>query len=154
MGGKGLDFKSKNMNKTSAKIYFSKGVINIEGNVRILFCIFTLLIIFLLSLILPKSIKAYSEEKYQNYFYFKAINNTLSVIKSSEVEEKHTSEKGSIRLEALSFLGIDVSNPISILTKEVAYLNKDEFTSEIKVASVDNIGENIKTFILNPFKLE
>ena len=133
---------------------FSIPVIKREGNVRVVFSIFALLIIFLLSLILPKSIKAYSEGNYQNYFYFKAINNTLSVIKSSKVEEKHTKSENSIRLAVLSFLGIDVSNPVSIITKEVAYLNADEIKPSIKVDSVENISENIKTFILNPFKLE
>jgi stage II sporulation protein P len=133
---------------------FSIPVIKKDGNVRVVFSIFALLIIFLLSLILPKSIKAYSEENYQNYFYFKAINNTLSVIKSSNVEEKHTEMENNIKFEVLSFLGMDVTNPISIITKEVAYLNADEIKPSIKVDSVENISENIKTFILNPFKLE
>ena len=133
---------------------FSIPVIKKKGNVRVVFSIFVLLIIFLLNLILPKSIKAYSKENYRNYFYFKAINNTLSVIKSSDVEEKHTESENRIRLSVLSFLGIDISNPILIITKELAYLNADEVKPSIKVDSVENISENIKTFILNPFKLE
>ena len=62
---------------------FSKHTIKKDSNVRMAFSIFTLLIIFLFGVILPKSTKAYSEGNYLNYFYVKAINNTLSVIKSS-----------------------------------------------------------------------
>jgi stage II sporulation protein P len=154
MSYKGVDFKSKNVDISNKKINFSKYVIKKDDNVRIVFSIFTLLIIFLLSLILPKSIKAYSEGKYQNYFYFNAINNTLSVIKSSNMNEKYTNDDNSIRFVALSLLGIDMSNPRSIITKEVAYLNKDEVRSDINVNNVDNKSEDIKTLILNPFKLD
>jgi stage II sporulation protein P len=154
MSYKDVGFKSKNVNMVSKKMNFSKLVIKKHGNVKIVFSIFTLLIIFLLSFALPKSIKAYGGGKYQNYFYFKAINNTLSVIKSSKVEEKHASVESDIKSAALSFLGVNVLNPISIITKEVAYLKKDEISADIKVENVDNIGEKIKTFILNPFKLE
>lgn len=121
-----------------------------NGRARLVFVILTLLVIFLFSFILPENIKAYSEENYQNYFHFKAINNTLSVIESSNMEEKHTETNNTIRFSVLSFLGINISNPISIITKESAYLSSNGFKSSIKVEKI----EDIKTFILNPFKLE
>ncbi|MBX4272225.1 stage II sporulation protein P [Clostridium estertheticum] len=46
----------------------------------------------------------------------------------------------------LSFLGVDISNPISIITKQIAYLNKNEVGS-----SVNNEVDDINTIV--PFKL-
>jgi stage II sporulation protein P len=154
MSYKGVGFKSKNLDTSNKKISFSKYVIKKDDNVRIVFSIFTLLIIFLLSLILPKSIKAYSEGEYQNHFYFNAINNTISVIKSSKMNEKYVNNDNSMRFIALSLLGIDVSDPISIITKEAAYLSRDEIASGINEGKVNNKNEDIKTLVLNPFKLD
>ena len=97
----------------------SKHTIKRDSNVRMAISIFTLLIVFLFGVILPKNVKAYGSESYLNNFYIKAINNTLSVIKAaSEVTNKN---ENSITFSALSFLGIDIWNPISIITKEVAF---------------------------------
>lgn len=132
---------------------FSKHTIKKDSNVRIAFSIFTLLIIFLFGVILPRNAVAYSEGKYLNYFYVKAIDNTLSVIKSGAVDNQSDNNEGSLKFDTLSFLGIDIGNPISIITKEIAYLNKDEINVDIKVENESNEVNGLKTFILNPFNL-
>ncbi|MBZ9688187.1 stage II sporulation protein P [Clostridium estertheticum] len=132
---------------------FSKYTIKKDSNVRIAFSIFTLLIIFLFGIILPKSTKAYSEGNYINYFYVKAVNNTLSVIKSVSTQDQSIKNETSLKLQALSFLGIDISNPISIITKEIAYLNENEISGDVNVKKDSNEVNKLKTFILNPFNL-
>ncbi|MGH4137927.1 stage II sporulation protein P [Clostridium sp.] len=116
--------------------------------------IFTLLIIFLLGMLLPKSVKANSEGEYQNYFYVNVLNNVLSVIKCSNKENQSTNDENSMKIEFLSFLGIDISNPISIVTKEIAYLNNNEGATDVSVTDKSNGVDKIKTFILNPFNLD
>jgi len=153
MSYKGLDFKGKNKKVLSEKTNFSKSAIKKDSNVRMLLCVFTLLIIFLFGLILPKSTKAFSEGEYRNYFYVKVINNTLSLIKASNTEEQDANSENSMKFAALSFLGVNISNPISIITKEVAYLNNNEISTDVNENDGNNIGETLKTFILNPFKL-
>ncbi|MBW9155051.1 stage II sporulation protein P [Clostridium tagluense] len=130
---------------------FSKHTIKKNSNVRIVFSIFTLLIIFLFGIVLPKNALAYSEGNYLNYFYVKAIDNTLSVIKSLGNEEQSPKSESSSKLQTLSFLGIDISNPISIITREISYLNENETNGDAKNNS--NKVNNLKTFILNPFNL-
>jgi len=132
---------------------FSKHTIKKDSNVRIAFSIFTLLIIFLFGVILPKNAAAYSEGNYINYFYVNAINNTLSIIKSANNGDHSEKSESSLKLQALSFLGIDIRNPISIITKEVAYLNKNEISAEVNVENEGREVDKLKTFILNPFNL-
>lgn len=130
------------------------------SNVRITLSIFTLLIIFLFGVILPKSTRAVSEGNYLNSFYLNAINNTLSVIKTSSGNEQDKSNENSIKLAALSFFGVNILNPISIIAREIAFLNKEDIAkdpnvnnTDNNVNNTDNEGKNLKTFILNPFKL-
>ncbi|GCD13025.1 stage II sporulation protein P [Clostridium tagluense] len=142
-----LYFKGKNKNGTSKKMDFSKHAIIRNSNGKIFLSIFTLLFIFLLGLILPKSVRANSEGKYQNYFYVNVLNNVLSVIKCSNKDEN------SMKPAVLSFLGIDISNPISIITKEIAYLDNNKGSSDVSVADENDCVEKVKSFILNPFNL-
>ncbi|MCJ7689037.1 MAG: stage II sporulation protein P, partial [Clostridiaceae bacterium] len=121
---------------------------NKNGNVRMIFSVFTLLLIFSLGLFIPKSAKAYSDGDYQNYFYLKVISNTLSVFKSSNTENVYTSSENDMKFAVLSFLGIDIMNPISIITKEIAFVNNNVKTTELKVQNTD-----VKTLIPSPFKL-
>ncbi|MBU3090710.1 stage II sporulation protein P [Clostridium sp. CF011] len=144
MSYKGIEIKGKYKNMLSKKTNFSKYAIKKNSNVRIFFCVFILLIIFLLSLILPKSAKADNEGKYRNYFYVNVINNTLAVIKSSNTEQQYTNSENSVKLSALSLLGVDILNPISIIVKEVAFLDNNDASSDVS---------NSK-FSPNPFKLE
>lgn len=151
-----MRYKDITNNAPNEKVIFVKKAIKKNGNVKIVFSIFTLLLIFLFGLIIPKGAKAYSEGNYQNYFYLKVIKNTLSVFKSSNTEDVYTSGESDMKFSALSFLGIDIMNPISIITKEIAFLNKDEKSTDISVNNNDvdkakNEEDSIK--INEPFKL-
>lgn len=144
MSYKGIEIKGKYKNMLSGKMNFSKCSIKKNSNVRMFFCVFILLIIFLLGFILPKSAKADNEGKYRNYFYVNVINNALSVIKSSNTDEQYANSEKSMKLSALSFLGVDILNPIAIIVKEVAYLDNNDASTD-----VSNLN-----FSLNSFKLE
>ena len=111
MSYRGTNFKGKNKIMPSEKMSFSKYSIKMNSNVRIFFCVFTLLIIFLLGVILPKSAKADSKENYRNYFYIDVINNALSVMKSSNALRQDTNSENSTNSTILSFLGVDILNP-------------------------------------------
>ncbi|MBU3190125.1 stage II sporulation protein P [Clostridium bowmanii] len=147
MSNEGIGFKG--MNNTMPKHTIKK-----DNNSRMFLTIFTLLIIFLFGVILPKRANANSEGTYLNYFYVNVINNVLSVIKCSNKEAQSRSNENSMKIAALSFLGIDISNPISIIIKEIAYLDNNEDSIDISVADHSNGIEKIKTFILNPFNLD
>ncbi|MBZ9635350.1 stage II sporulation protein P [Clostridium sp. FP1] len=146
-----MSYKCKN-NILNEKMIFSKQAVKKDSNARMFLSIFTLLIIFLLGMILPKSVKANNEGKYRNYFYVNVINNVLSVIKCSNKEEQSINSENSMKIAALSFLGIEISNPISIVVKEIAYLDKNEISPEVNY--VDNAENNTEKFSSNPFKLE
>jgi len=115
---------------------------------RILFCSFTLLIIFLTGLLLPKSVEADSEGTTLNYLYVNVINNVLSTIKVSN-KEKYANSENSMKNAVLSFLGIDIPNPMSIITKEITYLHNNEGAD-----NESNGVEERKTLVLNPFVLD
>ncbi len=132
---------------------FSKHTFKKHSNVRIAFSIFALLIIFLFGVILPRSAVAYTEGKYINYFYVKCIENALSVIKSTSSDQQRDDKENSAKFQALSFLGIDIGSPISIITKEIAYLNNNEINANALLENQSDKVNNLKTFILNPFNL-
>lgn len=118
------------------------GGVKKNSNGRKIICVF--LIIFLLGLILPKSAKADNTGKSpKNYFYITAIKNTLAAINPQGNAKK---DVGITKHPILSFLGVDISNPISIITKQIAYLNKNEVGS-----SVNNEVDDINTIV--PLKL-
>ncbi|MCB2292551.1 stage II sporulation protein P [Clostridium algoriphilum] len=144
MSYKGIKHEGKNKSILNKKINFLECALKKNSNVRIFFSILTLLIIFFIGLILPRSAKANSEGNYTNHFYVNAINNALSVIKSSSTKQQDNSEN-STDLVALSFLGVDILNPISIVVKEIAYLDKSETSTDIS---------NSETFSINPFNLD
>ncbi|MBU3189715.1 stage II sporulation protein P [Clostridium bowmanii] len=153
MSYSGIDFKGVSNKLTSEKPNFPKHNCKKDTNGRVFSSIFTLLIIFLFGSILPKSVRAYGEGKYQNYFYVKAISNTLSVINVSKTEEKNTDNETSIKFAVLSILGVDILNPISIIAKEISYLNNNEIIPDSNVNNHSSGVENLKTFILHPFNL-
>ncbi|MBX4264866.1 stage II sporulation protein P [Clostridium estertheticum] len=111
---------------------------------KMLLSVLTFLFIFLLCLVLPKSANATNEGKSQNYFFIKAITNTVALFNSPSNGEQDTNSE--IKYSILSFLGIDTSNPISIITKEIAYLDKNKVS-----ANVNNEGDDINSIV--PFKL-
>ncbi len=116
---------------------------------RLLLSVSTFLIIFLLCLISPTNANADNADaslKSQNYFYVNAINNALASIKSLSNGTK--AANGEDEYTTLSFLGIDIFNPTSILSKEIAYLNNTSIDNE------SNGVEERTTLTLNPFKLD
>jgi stage II sporulation protein P len=151
MSYKGIDFKNNHKNIPSEKTTLSKHRIKTHSNRALYLSIFTLLIIFLLGLILPKRINAYNEEKYPNYFYINVINNVLPVIKCSTKEGQNTNSENSMKFEALSLLGVDIINPISIIVKEIPYLNINEVIPDVNNASKED--KNSKPFVITPFNL-
>lgn len=118
------------------------------------FSVLVFIIIFLLGLILPKSVKADNGEKNLNYFYAMAINNVLAVINSSNTEEQNNNSKNNMKVTTLSFLGIDILNPLSIVKKEIAYLDNNEGNADVSIDNESDGVEKRKTFILNPFNLD
>ena len=117
------------------------------NNHRIFLSVFTILIIFIVGLLLPKRTNADNDGKSQNYFYVKAISSTLVSLNPQSSGEHNANRE--IKYSILSFLGIDITNPISMIKREVASLNKNDIST-----SVDNPTLNkdaIKTVI--PFKL-
>jgi stage II sporulation protein P len=118
-----------------------------DSNDKMFLSVFTFLTIFLLGLILPKSTNADNGEKSQNYFYIKAISNTLVSINSKSSQEQDINSE--IKYSVLSFLGIDTSNPISIISKEVSYFRGDKIIANANNASNDI--ENIEA--VTPFEL-
>ena len=153
MSYKGIDHKDRKGNIPNRRISFFKQLIEKDSNGRMVFSIFALLIIFLFGLILPKSAKAYGEGRYENFFYLNAINNTLSVIKSAGAKDSDTKSESNMKFATLSFLGIDLLNPISIITKEIACFNKDEISTDINVDKTVSENESVNTITFNPFKL-
>jgi len=149
MSYKRMNFKSEYKSNVYTKTSSSNCFANKNSNVRVFLSIFALLIIFLLGMILPKSAKANSEGQYRNYFYVSVINNALSVMKLSGNKDQSSASEENMKIAALSFLGVDITNPISIIVKEVAYLDKNEGDASANVSGTT--GEN--TFSLNPFKL-
>jgi len=130
---------------------FSKHRIKPNSNKAMSLSLFTLLLIFSLGLALPKSINAYNDEKNPNYFYVNVINNVLPIIKCSNKEAQNANDENTIKFSALSLLGVDIINPISIIVKEIAYLNINEVIANVNNSSKEN--ENLKPFVVTPFNL-
>ena len=143
----GINLKNINKNMITGKLKFSKHAIKKDSNMRIFLSVLTLLIIFLIGSILPKSAKADNKGKYLNYFYVNVINNVLPITKSPNTQEQYTNSKNDMGSAALSFLGVDISNPISIVTKEIAYLNENEVSTDV------NNERSEEAFSINPFNL-
>jgi len=128
-----------------------KGVEKYSDGKKI-FSVLVFIIIFLIVSISPKSVKADSKGEYINYFYVSIINNVLPIIKSSNTEEQYTNSKINMGSATLSFLGLDISNPISIIAKEISYLDTNKVSADINNESNGEI--NLNAVNINPFKLE
>ena len=126
-----------------------KGVEKYSDGKKI-FSVLVFIIIFLIVSISPKSVKADNGQKYFNYFYINVIHNVLAVTKTSNTNEQHAnSEEINTGMEVLSVLGVDILNPISIITKEIAYLDKNEFTTDLDNESkVEKVKEKNKRIVL------
>ncbi|MCB2290673.1 stage II sporulation protein P [Clostridium sp. CS001] len=130
---------------------FSKHKIKPNSSKAMSLSLFTLLLIFLLGIALPKSINAYNNEINPNYFYINVINNVLPIIKCSNKDEHNLNGENAMKFSALSLLGMDIVNPISIIVKEIAYLNINEV-----MTNVNNLGKEDETpesLVITPFNL-
>lgn len=93
----------------------------------------------MLVVILPCLVKAnsYSSSMKRNMFYVQVLNYTMPVVKATSFNEDDMAENGfSIGNSVLSVLGLNVNNPISVLGREVAFLELKHSNSK-DVANVD-----------------
>lgn len=81
-----------------------------------------------------------------NMFYMKLLNYAMPLAKSASVSEDDLAEYDfSIRDELLKFLGLDVSDPLSVVARELSIFKPPD-------TYADN-SEGKTSFSLNPFKL-
>lgn len=107
--------------------------------------IIVLIFIVLISIAIPSIVKAAEESNRRNMFYIQLINYTMPLIKTTSFDEDDMAENQfSIKEVVLSYLGIDIHSPVSILQKEISYLNTEEKAMPSK---------GLVDFALNPFKL-
>lgn len=79
----------------------------------------------ILVIILPCIVKAnsYSNDKKRNMFYVEILNYTLSTVKATSFSEDDMAENSfSIRNTILKTVGLNTGNPMSLLGREVAFL--------------------------------
>lgn len=148
-----MSYKDKDRNMLNRKSHLLKYIFQKHSDGRVGCSIFVLLIIFFIGLILPKSAKAYEEGRYTNPFYLNAISNTLCVINSVGNAELDMKNENSIKSTTLSFWGIELLNPISIITREISYFNNNEIITAIDVDHGVSEDEIVETMTFNPFKL-
>ncbi|GLC32234.1 stage II sporulation protein P [Clostridium omnivorum] len=104
-----------------------------------------LIFIVLISIVIPSIVKAAEESNRRNMFYIQLINYTMPLVKTTSFDEDDMAENQfSIKAVVLSYLGIDIHSPMSILQKEISYLNTEEKATPSK---------GLVDFALNPFKL-
>lgn len=123
-------------------------------SVLVFIIIIIIIIFFLLGLILPKNAKADNGEKYLNYFYINVINNVLSVTKTLNTDDQYANSEKNMGMAISSILGVDIFNSISIITKEIAYLDNNEDSTDVSIDNESNNVEKRESFILNPFNLD
>ncbi|MCM0647672.1 stage II sporulation protein P [Clostridium swellfunianum] len=79
-------------------------------------------------------------------FYVRLINYAMPIVKSVTVSEDDLAEYDfSVSQKFLEFLGLDVSNPLSVIGREVSLLTPTKVQAEGK--------EERPSFSINPFKL-
>jgi stage II sporulation protein P len=107
--------------------------------------IFLFIFIIMVNAIIPSMAKAGEESNRRNMFYIQLINYTMPLVKATSFDDDDMAENQfSIKELALSYLGIDIHSPLSILQKEISYLSTEEKTVPSK---------GLIDFALNPFKL-
>ena len=112
--------------------------------------------ILIITLISYNSVKAYSIDSIDSNntsntpitFFTKIINYTIPIVKVTSSDEKTLADNQfSIKKDFLEILGISLTDPYSIMGKEVCYLRGASLHNK---NGEGNEGENIS---LNPFKL-
>lgn len=107
--------------------------------------IIVFIFIVIISTAIPSIVKAAEESNRRNMFYIQLINYTMPLVKTTSFDEDDMAENQfSLKEVALSYLGIDIHSPVSILQKEISYLNTEEKAMPSK---------GLVDFALNPFKL-
>ncbi len=87
-----------------------------------------LVVTIILVIILPCMVKAnsYSSDKKRNMFYVQVLNYTLSTVKVTSFSEDDMAENTfSIRDTALKMIGLNTSDVLSLLGREMAFLDLD-----------------------------
>lgn len=90
-----------------------------------------------------------NNRRYNSLLYAQVINNSMPVIEVTTFEEEALAESNiTIQGEVLKLLGIDINNPVSILSRELPVV-KSTLNNESNMGAV--IAEN--TYGINPFNL-
>lgn len=103
----------------------------------------------LLTIAAPAVISAKAEagaSSGKGLFYVKLLNYTMPVVKSTAINEDDLAEyKFSVKENLLKLLGIDTSNPISIIGKELNFLKP----AKVQAGKIEDNTQ----FSINPFKI-
>lgn len=130
--------------------------LKMDSNNYIKICILIFLIIISISPFFVAKADSVREQAGKSHIYIKLINYTLPIAKVTTDEEEHKFKfNSSIKEQLLSSIGIELTEPLSILGKEVACLNNHTIynrTSNNKNKSEFNVPNsfNLKDdFIFN-----
>lgn len=103
----------------------------------------------LLTLSIPIISRAVGDETSspeKNLFYMEVINYTMPFVKSVALNEDEVAEYNySIKNKLLQIVGLDVGNPLSIVERELGFINA--------MNSEETQHETKTSFFINPFKL-
>ncbi len=87
---------------------------------------YVIVVSMFLVIILPCVVRAnsYSSNINRNLFYVKILNYTMPAVKATSFNEDDMAENGSyIGEEVLKILGLKLSSPMSVLSKEMSYID-------------------------------
>lgn len=106
------------------------------------------MVVLAISLAIPGIVRASSDEdNRRNMFYIRIVNYALPIVKNTAFDEDDMVEdQFSLKENILNVLGINTSNPMSILGTELAFLKEDGLEP-------GGQKESIAEAIINPFKL-
>lgn len=120
----------------------SKYVLKKRGkNIKKLYILFLISTLFI---VLPVVVKAnpnkYSEKN--NMFYIQVLNKSIPLAKATVFDEENLAENSfNIKRELLSLFSIKLEEPLTIIEKEMAFIDTSEVYNE-------------KNYKLNPFQLD
>jgi stage II sporulation protein P len=88
-----------------------------------------------------------SAEDTKNYIYISALNHTVPLISNAVADfDDGSREKFSLRNKVLEVFGIDIYNPMTVLSREMSVLRLTAIKS-------GHTEKPTKSFVLNPFNL-
>lgn len=97
---------------------------------------FALIIPILIIIILPCVAKAnsYSGNINRNMIFVQILNYTLPVVKATSFNEEDMAEKGiTVEQVALGMAGLNLKNPMSVVSKELSFINLDSLEGKDKL---------------------